>query len=81
MNKVVPQIDNIFDYFCKAKYIVDLHESGDKRKLVEKELNMRISIRNRFNERYKQKLKELNINGMMEKIVIIDTLLFLRIWF
>lgn len=46
MNKVVPQIDNIFDYFCKAKYIVDLHESGDKRKLVEKEFQQRVVYEN-----------------------------------
>ena len=31
-------------------------------KLVEKEVNFRISIRDRFNEQYKQKLKELNIS-------------------
>lgn len=42
---VIPDKDNIFDYVCKAKYIMDKYESV-KRKLIEKEFQQRVVYEN-----------------------------------
>ena len=34
---LTPHIENILDYLCKAKHIIDVHESCEKSKLAEKE--------------------------------------------
>ncbi len=41
-----PKIENIFGYICKAKHIMDVHESKEKSKLVEKEFQQRVVYEN-----------------------------------
>ena len=42
-----PQIDSIFDYICKAKRIIDIHElDSKKKKLTEKEFQQRVVYEN-----------------------------------
>ena len=44
---LLPQIDDIFDYICRAKRMIDLHESDSKkRKLAEKEFQQRVVYEN-----------------------------------
>lgn len=45
-NILIPKIESIFDYLCKAKHIVDVHEVKDKSKLVEKEFQQRVVYEN-----------------------------------
>lgn len=46
--KLYPQTNGIFDYICKAKHIIDLHESdhSKKKKLAEKEFQQRVVYEN-----------------------------------
>lgn len=44
--RLEPQIDNIWEYLSKAKHVVDVHESGKKKKLVEKEFQQRVVYEN-----------------------------------
>jgi hypothetical protein len=43
---LTPQVENILDYLCKAKHIIDVHESREKSKLVEKEFQQRVVYEN-----------------------------------
>ena len=43
---IIPKIENIFGYICKAKHIMDVHESKEKSKLVEKEFQQRVVYEN-----------------------------------
>ena len=43
---LVPDIDNIFEYFCNAKHIMDIYESTVKSKLGEKEIQQRVVFEN-----------------------------------
>lgn len=43
---LTPQVENILDYLCKAKHIIDIHESREKSKLVEKEFQQRVVYEN-----------------------------------
>jgi len=45
-NVITPQIENVFEYLCKAKYIIDVHEFKEKSKLVEKEFQQRVVYEN-----------------------------------
>ena len=38
--------DNMFEYICQAKRIIDIHESGNKQKLGEKEFQQRVVFEN-----------------------------------
>ena len=43
---LTPHIENILDYLCKAKHIIDVHESCEKSKLAEKEFQQRVVYEN-----------------------------------
>ena len=43
---LTPQVENILDYLCRAKHIIDVHESREKSKLVEKEFQQRVVYEN-----------------------------------
>lgn len=43
---LTPQVENILDYLCQAKHIIDVHESREKSKLVEKEFQQRVVYEN-----------------------------------
>ena len=43
---LTPQVENILDYLCKAKHIIDVHESCEKSKLAEKEFQQRVVYEN-----------------------------------
>lgn len=43
---LTPQVENILDYLCKAKHIIDVHESREKSKLAEKEFQQRVVFEN-----------------------------------
>lgn len=43
---LTPQVENILDYLCKAKHVIDVHESREKSKLVEKEFQQRVVYEN-----------------------------------
>jgi len=43
---LTPQVENILDYLCKAKHIIDVHESREKSKLAEKEFQQRVVYEN-----------------------------------
>lgn len=44
--RIVPSASDPLDYICKAKHVIDLHESGPKRKLIEKEFQQRVVYEN-----------------------------------
>lgn len=44
--KIVPSYDCIHDYFAHAKHVVDIHESSNKSKLGEKEIQQRVVYEN-----------------------------------
>ena len=44
--RIVPSFDCIHDYFAHAKHIVDIHESSNKSKLGEKEIQQRVVYEN-----------------------------------
>lgn len=44
--RIVPSLDSIHDYFAHAKHIVDIHESSNKSKLGEKEIQQRVVYEN-----------------------------------
>lgn len=44
--RIVPSLDCIHDYFAHAKHIVDIHESSNKSKLGEKEIQQRVVYEN-----------------------------------
>ena len=43
---LTPHVENILDYLCKAKHIIDVHESCEKSKLAEKEFQQRVVYEN-----------------------------------
>ena len=43
---ITPSINNIFDYICKAKHIIDIYQSNVKSKLGEKEFQQRVVYEN-----------------------------------
>ena len=43
---LTPHVENIIDYLCKAKHIIDVHESCEKSKLAEKEFQQRVVYEN-----------------------------------
>ena len=43
---LTPEVESVFEYLCKAKHIIDVHESGKKSKLVEKEFQQRVVYEN-----------------------------------
>lgn len=43
---LTPHVENILDYLCKAKHIIDVHESREKSKLAEKEFQQRVVYEN-----------------------------------
>jgi len=44
--RLIPKINSLFDYISKAKHIVDMHEAGPNRKLIEKEFQQRVVYEN-----------------------------------
>ena len=46
IERITPSIDNIFDYICKAKHIMDIYERTVKSKLGEKEIQQRVVYEN-----------------------------------
>ena len=47
---VTPDIDDIFDYVCKAKFIMDKYESVNS-KLIEKEFQQRVVYENNLSQK------------------------------